>query len=111
MEVTTKQLRRCDVVTVKGRIDASTVNELSQALEAIMQAGRYKIILNMKDVTYISSAGLSTLIVTQNSCKQLKRGELVLAELPPRIKEVLDMAGLTPLFRVVDTEVEAVGSF
>ncbi len=111
MEVTTKQLRRCDLVTVKGRIDADSVKELDQALDAIKNVGRYKIVLNMKDVTYVSSAGLSELIDTQNTCKQLNRGELVLAEVPPRIKEVLDLAGLTPLFKIVDSEVEAVGSF
>lgn len=111
MEVTTKQLRRCDLVVARGRIDASTVKTLSEALAQITEAGRYKIVLNMKDVAYISSAGLSELIDTQNTCKQLNRGELVLAEVPPRIKDVLNLAGLTPLFKIFDTEVEAVGNF
>ena len=111
MEVTTKELRRCDLVVVKGRIDSSTVKGLAEAFDAITDAGRYRIVLNMKDVAYISSAGLSELIDTQNTCKYLKRGELVLAEVPPRIKEVLELAGLAPLFRTFDTEIEAVGSF
>lgn len=111
MEVTTKELRRCDLVIAKGRIDTATVKTLSQALAEIKEAGRYKIVLNMKDVTYISSAGLSELIDTQNTCKYLKRGELVLAEVPPRIREVFELAGLTPLFKMFDTEIEAVGNF
>lgn len=111
MEVTTKQLRRCDLVTVTGRIDASSVKDLSHALAKIKDASRYRIVLNLKNVTYISSAGLSELIDTQNTCKHLKRGELVLAELPDRIREVLDLAGLTSLFRLFDTEAEAVGHF
>ena len=111
MEITTKQLRHCDLVVVKGRIDASTVKTLSQALAESKKAGHYKIVLSMKDVTYISSAGLSELIDTQNTCKQLSRGELVLAEVPSRIKDVLELAGLTPLFKLFETEVEAVDSF
>jgi anti-sigma B factor antagonist len=111
MEVTTKELRRCDLVIAKGRIDTATVKTLSQALAEIKEAGRYRIVLNMKDVTYISSAGLSELIDTQNTCKYLKRGELVLAEVPPRIREVFELAGLTPLFKMFDTEIEAVGNF
>ena len=111
MEVTTKELRRCDLVIAKGRIDTATVKTLSQALAEIKEASRYKIVLNMKDVTYISSAGLSELIDTQNTCKYLKRGELVLAEVPPRIREVFELAGLTPLFKMYDTEIEAVGNF
>ncbi len=111
MQIASKQLRRCDVVTVKGRIDAGTVGELSKALAKLKEAGRYRIVLNLRDVTFISSAGLSELIATQKACKQLKRGELVLAEISPRVTEVLELAGLTPLFKVFATEVEAVGSF
>lgn len=111
MDVSTKRLRRCDLVVAKGRIDASTVKILSQALAELTKAGRYKIVLNMKEVTYISSAGLSELIDTQNTCKELKRGELVLAEVAPRVQDVLKLAGLTPLFEIFDSEVEAVGKF
>lgn len=111
MDVTTKKLRRCDLVVARGRIDASTVEILGDALTEIKNAGRYKIVLNLREVAYISSAGLSELIVTQNACKQMNRGEIVLAEVPPRIKEVFDLAGLTPLFKLFDTEVEAVDHF
>jgi anti-sigma B factor antagonist len=111
MEVTTQRLRRCDVVTAIGRIDASTVNNLAEVLTTIKEAGRYNIVLNMKDVTYISSIGLSQLIETQKTCTFLKRGELVLVEVPPRIKEALELVGLTPLFKLFDSEIEAVGHF
>ncbi len=111
MEITTKKLRRCNLVTVTGRIDSSTVEDLTKALAAVKEAGRYKIVLNMKDVAFISSIGLSELIDTQKTCKRLNRGELILAEVPPRIREALDLAGLTPLFNIFDNETEAVGSF
>ena len=111
MEISTKTLRRCDVVTVKGRIDSETAPNLGQALGAVRDAGHYNIALNLKEVSFISSAGLSKLIETQNACKRLNRGELVLVEVPPRVKEVLDLAGLTPLFKQFDNETEAVGSF
>lgn len=112
MEVQTKQLRRCDLVIATGRIDSASVNTLAAAFESIKNAGRYKIVLNLRDVTYISSAGLGELIDTQNVCKQPHhRGELVLAEAPQRIKDALELAGLSALFKVFDTETEAVGSF
>ena len=111
MEVTTKALRRCDVVTVKGRIDSETAPNLGQALGALKDTGHYNIALNLKEVSFMSSAGLSQLIETQNACKRLNRGELVLVEVPPRVKEVLNLAGLAPLFKQFDSELEAVGSF
>ena len=111
MDVQTKTLRRCDVVVVKGRIDSDTVKILTETFADLKANGRYKIVLNLKDVTYISSAGLGELIETQNNCKKLGSGELMLAEVPQRIKEALNLAGLTPLFKIFDEETEAVGSF
>jgi anti-sigma B factor antagonist len=110
MEVQTKQLRRCDVVTVKGRIDSATVKGLHEAFAAIKENGRYYIVVDMKDVTYISSAGLGELIDTQTTCKR-HGGEVVLADVPSRVTEVLDLAGLAPLFKVFANQTEAVGSF
>ncbi len=111
MEVSTEQFRRCDLVTVKGRIDINTVKELSAALATIKEAGRYNIAINMKDVTFISSAGLSELIDTQKACKHLKRGRLVLVEISTRVREVLELAGLTSLFEIYETDKAAIGSF
>lgn len=111
MEVMTKRLRRCDLVTAKGRIDSSTVKSLADTLNSIKEDGRYKIVFNMRDVTFISSIGLSELIDTQKTCRHLKRGELILAEVPERIKEALQLAGLSPLFKMYDTETEAIGHF
>ncbi len=111
MDVTTKSLHHCDLITVIGRIDQSTAPMLTQALTEVKKAGRYKIVLNLKNVTYISSAGLSELIDTQKTCKYLKRGELLLAEIQPRIREILETAGLTPLFKIFETELEAVDYF
>ena len=111
MDIQTKHLRRCDLVTLTGRLDSATVKQLTETFDAIKQAGRYKIVLNMRNVTYVSSAGLGELIATQNACKQLHRGELVLAEVPQRVKDALDLAGLTPLFKIFEDETEAVGNF
>lgn len=111
MEIQSKQLRRCDLVTVTGRLDSSTVPQLQAALTAIKDKGRYKIVLNMAEVTYVSSAGLGEMVATQNECKNSHRGELLLVGVQPRIKEALDLAGLTRLFKVFEYETDAVGYF
>jgi anti-sigma B factor antagonist len=47
----------------------------------------------------------------QKACKRWNRGELVLANVPERVREALELAGFVPLFRFSDDVVEAVGSF
>lgn len=111
MEITAKHLKRVDVVTVSGRIDSSTAPDLDKVLTSIMDAGRFRICLDLKGLEYVSSAGIKVLISTLKTCKRWNRGDLRLANMPPYIAEVLDLAGLTPLFKVYSNLAEAVGSF
>ena len=111
MEITSKKLKRCDLVKVSGRIDSNTAPDLEEELKAITDAERFRIVLDMADVNYISSAGLRVLISFLKLCKRWNRGNLYLAAMPPRILNVLDLAGITMLFKAFDTDAEAVGNF
>ncbi|HEC36083.1 MAG TPA: anti-sigma factor antagonist [Anaerolineae bacterium] len=111
MELTTERFRRCDLVKAVGRIDSRTAPQLADAFGAIMEDGRFKIVLDMSGVEFISSAGLRVLIDVQKTCRRWNRGQLVLASLPQRIREAIDLAGFVPLFKICDEVVEAVGSF
>lgn len=111
MEITTRELKRCAVVEVSGRIDSGTAPELDAALKNLTNTGHYNLVLNMKDVDFISSAGLRVLIDTQKTSQRLNRGRLVLAEVPEPIFEAFDLAGFVALFDFYDEQFEAVGSF
>jgi anti-sigma B factor antagonist len=111
MEVSTSQYRHCDLVKAAGRIDSFTAPQLGDAMDAITNAGRFKIVFDMEGVEYMSSAGLRVLINTQKTCKRYNRGEVVLTRVPQRIYEALDLAGFIPLFKIFDDVTTAVGYF
>ncbi len=111
MEITTKHLKRCDLVKATGRIDTSTAPQLAEAFRATNDAGCFKIVFDMGGVEFISSAGLRVMIDTQKTCKRWNRGQVVLASVPERIYNALDLAGFIPLFKFFDDLTEAVGSF
>jgi anti-sigma B factor antagonist len=111
MEVTTQELKRCDLVKATGRIDSNTAPQLAEVFDGINEAGRFRIVFDMSEVDFISSAGLRVLINVQKTCKRWNRGQLVLASVPKRIYEALDLAGFVPLFQLADGVVEAVGGF
>ena len=111
MEVTTTQYKRCDLVKVKGRVDSFTAPKLAEALLALTKEGRYNIALSIGEVEYVSSAGLRVMIDVQKTCKHMGRGEVVLAAVPKRIYDTLELAGFVPLFKFYDDETKAVGSF
>lgn len=111
MEVTTTQYKRSDLVKPSGRVDSFTAPKLAEILDHITNSSRYKVILDMENVEYMSSAGLRVMINTQKTCKRYNRGEMVLACVPQRIYEALELAGFVPLFKFFDDITSAVGYF
>lgn len=111
MEVTTERLKRCDVVKATGRIDSQTAPQLQEAFGRIIDDGQFRIVFDMGGVEFVSSACLRVMIDAQKTCKRWNRGELVLASVPQRIHQALDLAGFVPLFNFFDDPVKAVGSF
>jgi anti-sigma B factor antagonist len=99
------------MITIKGRVDSSTAPQLAQALETANDGGKYKLVVNLKDLEYMSSAGFRALLAAQRNCKRYNRGEVVLAEVPQRIQEALELAGFTELFKTFDDSLLAVGHF
>ena len=111
MEITTQELKHCDLIKVTGRVDSSTAPAFSKALDKANEAGYFKIAIDMSELEYMSSAGFRALLASQRSCKRFNRGELVLVAVPERIREALELAGFTELFKTFDDTITAVGSF
>ena len=111
MEITTNQFKHCDLVKVSGRIDSGTAPQFAEALNAIIDAGRFRIAVDLSEVSFMSSAGLRVLVNAQKTCKRYNRGEVVLSNVPVNINAALDLAGFVPLFKMFDDITTAVGYF
>ncbi len=111
MDFEVTEYKRSTVIYTSGRIDSYTAPEVEEALNQLIEKGQYNIIFDMRDVTFVSSAGWWALIRIQKEVKKMNRGELVLVKLDERIKESMDLVGIGPYFRVLDDLTEAVGSF
>ena len=111
MEIIHKEFKRVDLVSVSGRVDSNTAPDLESTLRGINDAGRFRIVLGMSNLEYISSAGLRVLVSTLKNCRRYNRGDLRLASLSDRITGVMEMAGLDVLYKIYPDATEAVGSF
>jgi anti-sigma B factor antagonist len=116
MNIEHRRFSRVDLLEVSGRIDAATAAQLKQQIEALFDEGRYRIVLDLAKLEYVSSPGLRVLIEARKKAREwkitdLEGGDIRIANLPPRIKEVFDLTGFTSLFELYSDTVEAVGSF
>jgi len=111
MDIAHRAFKRVDLVTVSGRVDSSTAPDLEATFRGIHDARRFRIVLDMADLEYVSSAGLRVLVSTLKNCRRYNRGDLRLANVPDFIAGVLQLSGLDALFKTFPDAVEAVGTF
>lgn len=100
-----------DIVEVNGRIDSSNAHELDNAFKGLAGNNRFKLIADLSQVDYMSSAGLRALVSALKECKKHLGGDLRLCQPSERAAEVLDLSGLTSLFEIYDDQTAAVGSY
>jgi anti-sigma B factor antagonist len=110
MEISTQEQKHVSVMSVSGRVDSATAPDLENSLKKLVEADKTQIVLDLKDVEYMSSAGLRAMVSTLKAVKRVN-GDLRLANPSPRVEEVLRLAGLTSIFSIHPTQDEAVASF
>lgn len=111
MEVKTQALRRCELITVAGRIDSSTAPDLEKVLLGLISAGQRNLVVNLAQCDFISSAGLKALLSgLMKVRKAVPAGDLALSEVSPELRESFDLVGFDRLFKFYDSDVDAVGS-
>ena len=111
MEITIKKYKHCDLLSIQGKVDSYTAPDLTKAIESLNDNGQFKIVLDLGELEYMSSAGFRALLIGQRNCKRYNRGEIVLTRVPRKIMDALELTGFTPLFRMFDDVTAAVGSF
>jgi anti-anti-sigma factor len=106
MEIATRKQGGAAVVSVTGRIDAVTAPEFEAKLAALIAAGDTVLLLDMNGLEYISSAGLRSILSTAKKLKA-KEGKVLFCGLQGPVKEVFKISGFGSLFKISETEEEA----
>lgn len=91
------------ILRIGGRMDLEHITELDGVMERIFAAGFKNVIINLIDVTDISSTGVGRLLKISNIL-QSKDGCLVICDLSPVCDYVLDLARLKDAFEVALNE-------
>ena len=98
------------VVHVGGYLDAHTASKFESQIQEVADEGRYKLVLNFKDLDYISSAGLGA-IMGHVEDMRTNDGDIKLAELNDSIFRVFDLVGFPSLYDIVKSQDEALSLF
>jgi len=108
--ITIREMAGVSIVVLKGRIVfGEESNFLRSKVKSLIAEGKQKIILDMKEVEYIDSAGLGILVAAHFGAKT-HGAALRLCSLGPKFQEVLRLTRLTGVFQISATEASAIAS-
>ncbi len=110
MEVTVKEVNEVNVLSFEGNLDTNTALQAQKQIDQLIDGGSSKILINLDNLNYISSAGLRVLLVTAKKLKATS-GDLKICGLNQTVQEVFDISGFSSILSVVATEEDALAGF
>jgi anti-sigma B factor antagonist len=87
------------LISIAGFLDAHTVTNFETKMDELVGAGKNKVVIDMKNLTYISSAGIGAMMGLTQRLRKLG-GDLVLLEPSEKVFKILDLLGFTRIFRI-----------
>lgn len=82
-------------ITIKGRLDTVTAPDLEKELNL---DDVKKLIVDLNELDYISSAGLRVILNTQKIMN--KNGSMIIRNAKPEIMEIFDMTGFSSILTI-----------
>ena len=80
-------------VRPRGEIDLAAVDRLRRHIDQCVTAGNTRVVLVLRDVTFMDSTGLHLILETDAAARQAE-WELQLIQGPARVQRVFELAGI-----------------
>ena len=111
MDIEQREREGITILDIKGRlIVGEPASSLREHVKELCDAGKRNIILNLKEVDYIDSTGLGSLVISFTTL-QKAGGGLKVMNLTRRNIELLVLTKLTTVFEIFENEQDAINSF
>lgn len=102
------------ILAIQGELDGSNIVEVLEKAQQALDAGAQYLLVDMSELGYMSSAGLSalhSLTIMMQNVQPPEEGKVKLLNPQPRINEILDLSGFTALFDIFNDQDAAIASF
>lgn len=110
MEIIEEKHEAISIYKLNGRLDSNTSQGFEKKIFDAISDGSKNMIVDFKDLDYISSAGLRVIL---KATKALNRedGKIMLCSMQDYVKEVFEIAGFDSFLPIVGTMDEALKAF
>ena len=109
MDISTELRGGVLIAKAQARIDGANAREFQDALQAAIDEHDCAMVLDMEDLTYISSAGLRVILLIARVL-QRNNNDLALCSLTGPVREIFQISGFDKIIKTLDSQADAVAS-
>lgn len=102
MEVKITEKDNVMTAVLAGRLDTAVSQEVATALQPLIDNAQKTLVLDCKDLAYISSSGLR-IFLTVRKAAAAKGGKVIVRDITPEIRQVFMMTGFLNLFEIQES--------
>ncbi len=111
MKVTVRDAGKARILDLKGKLTMGPATEaLAETVKGLLAGGQSRIVINLSGVEYIDSVGIGELVAAKKRTVE-KGGDVRLLMPNKTVYNVLSILSLHLVFKILDDEAKAVGSF
>ncbi len=110
MQIREERQKEILILKIEGVLDSKTAPLFEGKIDEAIAQGARQMILDFKNLEYISSAGLRVILKTTKEMKRLE-GKLVLCDLADYVKEVFEISGFDSFLPITASCEDAKGLF
>jgi len=109
MEIFEKKIDHQIVLSLKGRLDASSSNELKEKVSCNAKEKNTFLVVDMGDVDFIDSSGLGSLVSCLRSINK-QGGDIRICSLKDPVRAIFELTRLHHIFEIFDNSSDALKS-
>ena len=98
------------ILDLKGYLDAHTTPVLEEVFQKLIGEKKYRILVNCKELNYISSAGLGVFMAFIEDVRA-EQGDIKMSNMSAKVFNIFDLLGFPVLYDIVKDEQEALTKF
>jgi anti-sigma B factor antagonist len=110
MDIIEEHQSGINIFKLNGRLDSNTSQGFEKKIFQAIDDGSKNMIIDFKNLEYISSAGLRVILKATKALKR-EEGKMMLCDMQDYVKEVFEIAGFDSFLPIVGTMDDALQAF
>ncbi len=110
MEITVRESKSIPIIEISGEVDLYNTKDLKDLFDQMIKKGNYKIVLNLKNVPFMDSSGIGTIVTSMYKLRKYD-GNLKVCNLYGSVAKVFNLTKINTNIEVFPEEEDAVDSF